>query len=180
MVPDPKPEGRPYVVDRIPQVIHPHPRYGAGLASLEGECVTVEWDVAVDPELMDRFEAHVALRPDQPLVSPVRLWAAWAPTHRWPQPPWSLRKKIASGANPWADEDWVDTGDPFCDFLCTNLIYWPAAFLEGAKAAGLADWDYPTTDTRLANWAITAGYAPVRIAWDAVPMHVHFDMLASA
>jgi len=187
LVPEPKPDGRPYAVDRIDRIQVDGVRYGAALATLTGPIVCLEWDVVVEPDLMLRFERRIQEAPDKPWMAPIRLWAA-----AWCQredrgmvakgyracdgcsnprclPPYVARQRDAQGGDRWASP-----GEPTVDVISTPALYWPADFLEAAKLAGLASWDYPTTDLNLANFALKAGFAPGRIAWDCLPMHLHW------
>jgi hypothetical protein len=153
------PEGRSYVVDRLPR-IEMDRNYVPVLEQLDGDTVIVEWDLAVSFEDRERFTAACEAEPDRVRVAPYRIYPVSTNLER---PVWAHRRRV--GHPPWITE-----GDKECDLFSFGLVYLPHQVVKQY----LATSPEVSSDARFSLWHYGEGLGPVPVSWDVKPTHLHY------
>jgi hypothetical protein len=156
------PEGRNYVVDQIERVHMERHKYVPVFGQLGGDTVIIEWDLAVDPEMMAAFEARVADDPCRVQVAPYRLYPV---SSALPGPVWAHRHVI----NP-SHAYWVAEGDPCCGYFGLGLVYLPHAVVRAYLETG----PEVASDQEFSRWHHENVEPRVPIHWDVRPVHLHY------
>jgi hypothetical protein len=155
------PEGRNYVVDGIEKLIIDNFTYEK-LFDVDDDIVMLEWDIAIDPEDLDRFTTAARADPDDVRVAPYRL--------RRPPP------RSTVWVHRYDTNRHVQEGDPFCHWFGLGLTYIPKGILAAFKSdLDKHRWAEGFNDCTLSMWHWRVTQKEVPIMWDVRPAHLHYD-----
>lgn len=125
----------------------------------------VEWDIAYSDGDRRAMEAAARGYPDEVCVAPYKLYPR---STGLPGPVWAHSNGELPGAA------WIGIGDQHCDHFAFGMVYLPAALVEGFLRDRPLMADPRFTDTNFSLWHFHSVGKPVRIAWAARPVHLHW------
>lgn len=155
------PDGRNHVVDDIEKLVIDNYAYEK-LFNVDDDIVMLEWDIAVDPEDLERFTTAARESPDDVVVAPYRL--------RRPPP------RSTVWVHRFDTNRHVQEGDPFCHWFGLGLTYLPKRIVSAFHAElEQRKWPEGFNDCTLSMWHWRVLQKEVPIMWNVRPVHMHYD-----
>lgn len=121
----------------------------------------LDGDVAIDPLDYVAMCAAIDAEPLMVHTGAARLWPSSTTKESWSWAHWQEGHGLT--------QDWTDTPDRFS--FC--FTYLPRQLLWRASQAGLAKWQFPNVDLRMAETAKACGIK-ARVVPNCYPKHLHY------
>jgi hypothetical protein len=155
------PDGRNYVVDRLPKAyMKDNTSYEQVLTNLYESSVLVEWDIVIDPDIVRVFNFHIDSAPDTVHVAPYRLYPT---STKLEHTVWAHR------AFKYGISYWIDAGEVRCDLFSFGLVYIPYEIVQSAPKEALRN------DDVFSNWYHREYGLRTPVHWDVRPIHLHYE-----
>jgi hypothetical protein len=159
--PDNPPPGRPHVIDGWRRVPVDNYDY-RGLAGLDDDVVSMDWDTACHVEDLRAFCARALEEPERCLAAPMRMY----------------REGPHSRLGDWNlctyDERQIEVRSPeggIAHVFGFGMVYLPRKLIRGFIAARP---DEPMRDAFFGWWHHHEVEREVRVSWDIRPVHLHY------